>query len=1141
MIGRTLGKYKIIEFLGRGGMAEVYKAYHANLDRYVALKLIKTTIADDPEYLTRFEREAKSAAALRHSNIVQVYDYEVDTESGRPYIVMELVKGDTLANELDQRAKNGTPLTLADTAHIVGEVAAALAYAHEHGVVHRDVKPGNIILDASGHLILTDFGLAKITGGPSVTASGVGMGTPDYMAPEQIMGRPVDGRTDLYALGVILYRLLTGQLPYHAETPMAAAIKHVTDPIPDPRAIKPDLPESLAYFVMKSMRKLPDERFQTAESFLAEFQAALTQADPFFVQHPLPVAATTVITPILSPLAPTTSRTLPIAGSMSTAYPATLKSPPPEPSLPAKVVDFVGREAELAYFTDKLMTGHLAVILGMPGVGKTGLASELARRQDRPTRTFWHSFHEGEGVNALIWKLAGFLAWHDQGDLWNTLQSCTQTGSQAPPPELLLDYLFHMLRGQGYLLFFDDFHHVDDDPLLNQFIERLQPTLKAGEIDVIIAAQRRPAFVHEDDFALLDGLTLADLRRLVLIRGLDLSDELIETLLAYTEGNAQLVMLALDALRRTKEPARLMSRLSESDQVEHFLVKEVDQGLTDEERNVLSAVAILLGYPTTRDAIAAVLDGASVRRPLNDLTSRSLLTVKEKDYGKEYTLNTMVRSFYYDLLSQQKRQAMHRRAGEFYESQAADALSALRAARHFQECGEYARALRLVTTDVWAIINQGQARTLRHVLDQFSEQQLDKPEWATVLWARGQVYALLGEAQIARTSYEAAFAQAQTLSDTNELQARCCRGLGELLQDDAPQEALDWLRRGLETVQGIESVEKTALHIRIGRLLDYLGHHDQALVELQQGLKRLPPGPSRLHIAALGNLGNIYCTRGDTERGSAYYQEVLKTAQKLGDYWAMVEVSLNLGIELDIAGHWTEAMTQFRQALEQAEQLGSLRQQARALLSVGTTSIKQGDYESAKSNLSKCISIARSRNWKSLIIYANNSLVDICVYRSELEVAETRLSEAEQLAQATGVRDPLPETYRHWTLVRLAQGRPQEALAYAERSVSLAYELDSTADQGIGLRVHGLAQWANHQRGVALDSFEKSLATLADRDPYESARTQVEWAKCLRSEGNVERSTTLLQQAKSAFEKLGAQRDLADVDGLLASPAQVQG
>jgi len=551
----------------------------------------------------------------------------------------------------------------------------------------------------------------------------------------------------------------------------------------------------------------------------------------------------------------------------------------------------------------------------------------------------------------------------------------------------------------------------------------------------------------------------------------------------------------------------------------------------------LSAVAVLLGYPGTRDAIAAVLDGVSVRRPLNDLTSRSLLTVKEKDYGKEYTLNTMVRSFYYDLLSQQKRQAMHRRAGEFYESQAADALSALRAARHFQECGEDARALRLVTTDIWTLINQGQARTLRHVLEQFTEQQLDKLDWAKVLLARGQVYALLGETQIARTSYEAAFAQVQTLSNTNELQARSCRGLGELLQDDAPQEALDWLRRGLATVQGSESVEKTALHIRIGRLLVYLGNHDQALAELEQGLRHLPPGPSRLHITALGNLSNIYYIRGDTQRGQAYSQQALGHAQRINDVWAMIEVWLDLGIEFDIVGRWDEALAHYEQALSQAEQLGSLDQQARSLLGLGNTYFKQGDVEAAKSNLSKCISIARSRGLKSLIIYAGNSLAGIHAYLSETRNAEALLVEAEQLAQATGVRGQLPETYRNWVLVRLAQGRSQEALVYAERSASLAYEFESAVDKGIGLRVQGQAQWANHQRGEALDSFEKSLAILAARDPYESARTKVEWAKCLRSEGNLEQSTALLQQAKSAFEKLGALRDLADLDGLLASPA----
>jgi tetratricopeptide (TPR) repeat protein len=344
-------------------------------------------------------------------------------------------------------------------------------------------------------------------------------------------------------------------------------------------------------------------------------------------------------------------------------------------------------------------------------------------------------------------------------------------------------------------------------------------------------------------------------------------------------------------------------------------------------------------------------------------------------------------------------------------------------------------------------------------------------------------------------------------------------------------EALDWLRQGLEAAQEGHSEEETALHIRIGPLLTNLGHRDQALVELQKGLERLPSSPTRLRIAALGNLGNIYCIRGDIERGLAYYRQVLETAQAMNDYWAMAEVWINLGIELDIAGRWGEALAQYQQALEQAERLGSLEQRARSLLALGNTYFKQGDNELAKSNLEKCIAIAQSRGW-TLIIYAWNSLASVHLSMSETEQAENLLTEAEHLAQVTGVRDQLPETYRNWALVRLGQWRLQEALAYAEQSVSQAQEFQSYSDEGTGLRVLGQVQWANSHTEEALASFEKSLAVLADRDPYETARTKVEWAKCLRSQDDPERSTLLLQEARATFQQLGAQRDLANLDDL---------
>ena len=1129
MIGKTLGKYKIIDLLGRGGMAEVYRAYQANLDRNVALKLIKTAIADNPDSLARFEREAKSAAALRHPNIVQIYDFDIEADSGRPYMVMELIEGGSLADDLEKRAASGTPLTLAETARIMSEVSTALGYAHQHGVIHRDVKPSNVMKDTSGRMILTDFGLAKLESGPSVTTSGVSVGTPDYMAPEQVMGEPVDTRADLYALGVILFKLLTGHLPFRAETPTAVMIKHISDPVPDPRTIKPDLPESLVRVVMKSLGKSPDERFQTADEFLAAFRAATAGAEPSreAAKYPTSQAAPAGVASawVEKQVAP---GPIPSVSKTRGSYVVTLEiTPPPEPSAPPKVVDFIGREAELADFTGELDTRHLAVITGMPGVGKTALASELAGRREQPATTFWHTFHEGEGVNVLIWKLAGFLAWHDQRDLWNTLQGSTQTGSQAPPPEVLMDYMFQMVRGKGFLLCLDDFHCVDDDPLLGQFVERLQPALAAGELDVIIATQRRPTFVLEGDVRPLEGLALADVRTLLTRRGISLPDQSVADLHDYTGGNAELVMLVMDALRRAKEPARLINRLSESEQVERFLVKEVDEGLTDEERSVMSAVAVLMGYPGTRDAIAAALDGASVRRPLNDLVSRSLLTVVEGESGKEYTLNAMVRAYYYDLLSQRERQAMHQRLGEFYETEAPDALGA---ALHLQRCGEYARALRLVTADVWAIINQGRARPLRQVLEAFVERQMDKPNWVAVLLARGQVYTLLGETQTARASYEAALEQAKALTDAPGLYARACRGIAELIGDDAPQEALDWLRRGLEAIKDIHSEEEAALHIRSGRLLTFLGNHDAALAALQQGLERLPPGPSRLYITALGNLGNIYCIRGDIERGQAYYQQVLKNAQKISDYWMMVVVWINTGIELDIAGRWAEAIAQYRQASEEAERLGALQQQARAVLGIGNSYIKLGDDDAAQQYLAQCLEIARRKDWKWEWMLADISLAGLHVSRGEAQAADALLDEAEQLAQATGVREPLPELYYDRALARLAQGQPTEALTHAERALTLARELQSVNYEGISLRVLGQAQWANGQLEAAPVSFEQSLRILGERDPYEAARTKLEWARCLKASGDSEQSATLSQVAQSAFRKLGARRDLADLE-----------
>ena len=272
MAPRKLGKYEVIERLGRGGMAEVYRAYHGSLDRFVAIKVLHAFLADDPEFKNRFEKEARNIARLKHPNIVQVYDFETDADSETFYMVMELVEGPTLKELLFRLNEQSELMPLPEVLRIIREAASALAYAHSQSMIHRDVKPANLMLDKDNRVVLADFGIAKIVTGVQFTASGGMVGTPAYMAPEQGLGEAGDERSDLYSLGVILFQLLTGKLPYDAETPLAVILKHLNEPIPSARALNPSLPESIDLIVNRLLAKDPADRYQVAGELIADLE-----------------------------------------------------------------------------------------------------------------------------------------------------------------------------------------------------------------------------------------------------------------------------------------------------------------------------------------------------------------------------------------------------------------------------------------------------------------------------------------------------------------------------------------------------------------------------------------------------------------------------------------------------------------------------------------------------------------------------------------------------------------------------------------------------------------------------------------------------------------------------------------------------
>lgn len=271
LIGKTLGPYTIRRALGRGGMASVFLAYHPQTNREVALKVLPREFLHDEMFRIRFEREAKTIAALEHPAIVPVYDF--GGADGQPYIVMRYMPGGSLA----ERIRQG-PLPLEQVVKIFERVGSALDAAHAKGIIHRDVKPANILFDAYNEAYLSDFGIAKLTQS-TIELTGSGMvGTPAYIAPEMAEPGKHHATIDIYALGVTLFQALTGALPYSADTPMGLLLAHISQPIPDITTLRPDLPARLQHVIERAMAKDPSERYPTTAKMLTDLEAATSVA-----------------------------------------------------------------------------------------------------------------------------------------------------------------------------------------------------------------------------------------------------------------------------------------------------------------------------------------------------------------------------------------------------------------------------------------------------------------------------------------------------------------------------------------------------------------------------------------------------------------------------------------------------------------------------------------------------------------------------------------------------------------------------------------------------------------------------------------------------------------------------------------------
>ena len=936
---KNIGRYKVERLIGRGGMSVIYLARDPNIKRLVAIKVLPRQMSHDPNFRTRFQREAEVVASLEHPAIVPIYDFGEDDD--RPYFVMRYMAGGSLGRIL----KRGT-MSIPEVAEIVARIAPALDEAHRQGVIHRDLKPGNILFDQWDQAYLADFGIVKfLTPDTNITGNAI-LGTPAYMSPEIARGDAnIDGRSDVYALGVLIYKVLCGELPYDADTPMGMAMKHITDPVPNILDVAPTLPPATRTLIETAMAKKPADRYANAVA-LADALLHLGKTDT------TPQTESPKFTAPSRPNAHVSWETL-------RQDPNSEEDVPPALNLPPQSTNFIGREETLAQISELLRNTdcRLLTLLGPGGIGKTRLAIQAAQA---------HIDNYPHGIHFV--SLASVSApEYIVSNIANALNFAFY--SQEDPKIQLLNYL----RGKKMMLVMDNYEH------LIAGADLVQEILQTAADVRILATSRERLNLQEEWILQIGGMnypnqhTHEDVEFPAVQLFLDRAQKVQPSFEASPENIhaishicklVQGIPLGIElaaAWVRMLTPQEIASEIADNMDFLTTSLRNVSQRhrslravfdyswklITEKERKVFRNLAVFRGS-FTRKAATQVIQASIM--DLSALVDKSLL---RKNPSNEYEMLVVLRQYAEEKQDEypDEKQSSREKHCDYY-------LSFLASREEHLKGGEQTTALTEIASEIeniraawrWAIKN-GKEGQIAHSVDS--------------MYRFHEIRGWLREGEEIIAAVETSMRS--THGDTTSLSLDRLIHHGKIMSFlgafnyrlGAHDKARSLLQKSVSILRNMDARAELAFSLNYLGAVDFLQeNYDAARELLNESLSLFRETDNRLGQAiSLHHLGLVAFSLDDFYEARRYYEQSLELNRDIGDQFGIAISLNNLGMVARELGEYVAARALHQESLAIREEINDRWGKANSLEGLGLVAFRMQEFAMARDFLKQCLAM----------------------------------------------------------------------------------------------------------------------------------------------------------------------------------------